>query len=86
MDKKDKFVNGLFFSEPRQDWLKANISLRFPQILDEVKRLEKFKDKEGFVNLDCKTSRAGKNYWEINNNKPKEVTQKEHSPDVDLPF
>ena len=46
MDKKDKFVNGLFFSEPRQDWLKANISLRFPQILDEVKRLENLKTKK----------------------------------------
>jgi hypothetical protein len=86
MERKDKFINGVFFNKPRQNWITANISIKYPQIIQEIKRLEKFANKEGFVNLDCKTSKEGKYYWELNNFQPKEVTQKEHSPDVDLPF
>ena len=39
MERKDKFINGVFFNKPRQDWITANISIKYPQIIQEIKRL-----------------------------------------------
>ena len=54
-----------------------------------IEELNKLKPKaiKGFINLSLCESKAGKQYFKLNDYKPKEVTTADHSPDRDdLPF
>ncbi len=55
--------------------------------LEQLTKNKKPKAIKGFINLSLCESKAGKQYFKLNDYKPKEVTTADHSPDRDdLPF
>jgi len=88
--EKEKFVNGMYVQKPNVEWKWMQMGLKYPEIIEEIKRLEKFKNENGYVSLDGKTSRAGKQYIEVNYfEKSTAIKPSDHSPDrekSDSPF
>tara|TARA_R100001163_G_C5053552_1_gene190109 strand:+ start:315 stop:575 length:261 start_codon:yes stop_codon:yes gene_type:complete len=86
MDNKIKFISGLYPKPAKVDWVKSDVSVNIELLIEELNKL-KPKAIKGFINLSLCESKAGKQYFKLNDYKPKEVTASEHSPDRDdLPF
>jgi hypothetical protein len=86
MDNKIKFISGLYPKPAKVDWVKSDVSVNIELLIEELNKL-KPKAIKGFINLSLCESKAGKQYFKLNDYKPKEVTTADHSPDRDdLPF
>ena len=87
MDNKIKFISGLFPHPTKSSWVKSNIGIKYHDFKKELENLEKYIDDKGYVNISLCESKSGKQYFKIDEYKPKqEVTAQDHSPDRDLPF
>ena len=88
MDNKIEFIGGLFPQPTKTEWVKSNVGIKLNDFRKELNRLEKFVDDRGFVNISLCQSKGGKQYFKLNDYKPKqEVKAADHSPDRDdLPF
>ena len=83
---KIKFISGLYPKLAKVDWVKSDVSVNIELLIEELKKL-KPRATKGFINLSLCESKAGKQYFKLNDYKPKEVTTADHSPDRDdLPF
>jgi hypothetical protein len=83
---KIKFISGLYPKPAKVDWVKSDVSVNIELLIEELKKL-KPRATKGFINLSLCESKAGKQYFKLNDFKPKEVTTADHSPDRDdLPF
>ena len=83
---KIKFISGLYPKPAKVDWVKNDVSVNIELLIEELKKL-KPRATKGFINLSLCESKAGKQYFKLNDYKPKEVTTADHSPDRDdLPF
>ena len=83
---KIKFISGLYTKTAKVDWVKSDVSVNIELLIEELNKL-KPKAIKGFINLSLCESKAGKQYFKLNDYKPKEVTTADHSPDRDdLPF
>ncbi len=83
---KIKFISGLYPKPAKVDWVKSDVSVNIELLIEELKKL-KPRATKGFINLSLCESKAGKQYFKLNDYKPKEVTTADHSPDRDdLPF
>tara|TARA_R100001129_G_scaffold134197_3_gene95498 strand:+ start:193 stop:450 length:258 start_codon:yes stop_codon:yes gene_type:complete len=83
---KIKFISGLYPKPAKVDWVKSDVSVNIELLIEELNKL-KPRATKGFINLSLCESKAGKQYFKLNDYKPKEVTTADHSPDRDdLPF
>ena len=83
---KIKFISGLYPKPAKVDWVKSDVSVNIELLIEELKKL-KPRATKGFINLSLCESKAGNQYFKLNDYKPKEVTTADHSPDRDdLPF
>jgi len=63
--KEKEFPQGMIFKEAKVDFIHCNISIKKKEFIEWLST----KDDE-WINIDLKTSRAGKIYGEVNNWKP----------------
>ena len=83
---KIKFISGLYPKPAKVDWVKSDVSVNIELLIEELNKLTPNAIK-GFITLSLCESKAGKQYFKLNDYKPKEVTTADHSPDRDdLPF
>ena len=85
VDKNGKVISASIESKPMPGITIVKSDEGTPQVKVNV---EKFVDERGFVNISLCQSKSGKQYFKLNDYKPKqEVKAADHSPDRDdLPF
>jgi len=87
MAQETKFVDGLFYNEPREgapDFVLASLSI------DKIKfgewLLQQEVDAKGYVKVDVLRSKAGKAYLKLNDFKPKAQSSSPSTDASDLPI
>jgi len=89
--KKEKvFADGMMFKRPREgapEFVKGSVSLKVEAIVPFLQKHAK----NGWVNLDLKTSKTGTFYFELNTWEPKKAVEageatKAAVEDIGIPF